>query len=93
MELKGTVLVISERYDRGKLTLRDLVIQTSEKYPQTIKIDFLGNNCDLLDSISLLQEVSVSINIKGREWQDPRTQETKYFNSIQGWKIEKILDL
>jgi Domain of unknown function (DUF3127) len=90
MELKGTALVISERYDRGQLTLRDLVIQTQEKYPQTIKIDFLGNNCDLLDKISLLDEISVSINIKGREWMDPKTNVTKYFNSIQGWKIEKI---
>ena len=31
----------------------------------------------------------MSINIRGREWVSPQG-ETKYFNSIQGWRIEKL---
>ena len=31
--------------------------------------------------------MSVGINLKGREWTSPQG-EVKYFNSIQGWRIE-----
>ena len=35
------------------------------------------------------QAVKVSINLRGREWVNPQG-ETKYFNSIQGWRIENL---
>lgn len=90
MEITGTAISIGERYNRGNLTLRDLILETSEKYPQKIKIDFLANNCDLLDNVRTLEELKIFINLKGREWEDPATGKKKYFNSIQGWKIEKV---
>ena len=33
------------------------------------------------------KQVKISINLRGREWVNPQG-ETKYFNSIQGWRIE-----
>jgi hypothetical protein len=33
--------------------------------------------------------VKISINIRGREWTNPQG-EVKYFNSIQGWRIESL---
>jgi len=33
--------------------------------------------------------VKISINLRGREWVNPQG-ETKYFNSIQGWRIENL---
>ena len=35
------------------------------------------------------ENVKVAINLKGREWQSPQG-ETKYFNDIQGWRIERV---
>ena len=35
------------------------------------------------------EAVKVSINLRGREWVNPQG-ETKYFNDIQGWRIEKM---
>ena len=35
------------------------------------------------------QNVKVYINIRGREWTSPQG-EIKYFNTIEGWKIEMI---
>ena len=37
------------------------------------------------------QNVNIGINLRGREWVNPQG-ETKYFNSIQGWRIEVIQD-
>ena len=68
---------------------RDLVIITEEQYPQTIIIQFTQQRCDLLDSLQVGQFVKVYINIRGREWRSPYG-EIKYFNTIEGWKIEVI---
>jgi hypothetical protein len=68
---------------------RDLVIITEEQYPQTIIIQFTQQRCDLLDSLQVGQIVKVYINIRGREWTNPQG-ETKYFNTIEGWKIEFV---
>jgi len=68
---------------------RDLVIVTEENYPQTIIIQFTQQRCDLLNNLQVGQNVKVYINIRGREWTNPQG-ETKYFNTIEGWKIEVI---
>lgn len=66
---------------------RELVVTTEEQYPQHILIEFAQDKCDLLNNLQVGQQVSVSINLRGREWVNPQG-ETKYFNSIQGWKID-----
>jgi hypothetical protein len=33
--------------------------------------------------------VKIAINLRGREWINPEG-EAKYFNSIQGWRIENV---
>ena len=35
------------------------------------------------------EAVKIGINLRGREWVNPQG-ETKYFNSVQGWRIEGI---
>jgi len=66
---------------------RELVVTTQEQYPQMIMIEFAQDKCDLLNNLQEGQQVSVSINLRGREWINPQG-EAKYFNSIQGWKID-----
>ena len=43
----------------------------------------------MLDKFKVGQPVKVSINLRGREWTSPQG-EVKYFNSIQGWRIETL---
>ncbi|PKP14957.1 MAG: hypothetical protein CVU07_12235, partial [Bacteroidetes bacterium HGW-Bacteroidetes-23] len=54
-----------------------------------IIMEFTQDKCDLLNSYKVGEGVKVSINIRGREWVSPQG-ETKYFNSIQGWRIERL---
>ena len=68
---------------------RVVVVSTNEQYVQHILIEFNQEKCDVLNSYNVGDEVEVSINIKGKEWTNPQG-ETKYFNSIQGWKINKV---
>ena len=68
---------------------REAVVTTNEQYPQQILIKFQQDKCDVLNGYNVGEEVEVSINLRGREWVNPQG-ETKYFNSIQGWKINKV---
>ena len=91
MEIQGRIKQIfpSQLIGQNGFEKRDLVITTEEQYPQTIIIQFTQQRCDLLDSLQVGQNVKVYINIRGREWTNPQG-ETKYFNTIEGWKIEVI---
>ncbi|MEB3039176.1 DUF3127 domain-containing protein [Capnocytophaga gingivalis] len=91
MEIQGRIKQIfpSQIIGQNGFEKRDLVITTEEQYPQTIIIQFTQQRCDLLDSLQVGQNVKVYINIRGREWTNPQG-ETKYFNTIEGWKIEVV---
>jgi len=90
MEFSGKVKSISaEQQVSASFKKRELVVTTDEQYPQSILVEFVQDKCDLLNDISIGQDVKVHINLGGREWVNPQG-ETKYFNSIKGWKIEKI---
>ncbi len=89
MELTGTVKKILEKqtFNSG-FTKQELILQTNEQYPQTIAVEFVQDRIDLLNDIQPGDNVKISINIRGREWVNPEGV-TKYFNSINGWRIEK----
>lgn len=91
MEIIGKVKLINETQTFGSngFRKRDLVVTTDEQYPQMILIEFIQDKCDALNSYKVGQDVKVSINIRGREWINPEG-EAKYFNSIQGWRIESL---
>lgn len=89
MEVSGNIKVINpEQQVSPTFKKRELVVTTEETYPQHIMIEFTQDKCDLLNSYAIGDAVKVSINLRGREWQSPQG-ETKYFNSVQGWRIEK----
>jgi len=52
-------------------------------------VEFVQDKTDLLNNYQVGQQVKVNINLRGREWTNPQG-EVKYFNSIQGWRIEAL---
>ncbi|HEY9885926.1 MAG TPA: DUF3127 domain-containing protein, partial [Vampirovibrionales bacterium] len=91
MEIIGKILKIgnTETFGSKGFKKRELVIVTDETYPQTILIEFVQDKTELLDTIKINQVVKVDFDLRGREWTNPQG-ETKYFNSVQGWKLEKV---
>lgn len=90
MEISGKVKVIgAEQQVSPTFKKRELVVTTDEQYSSDILIEFVQDKTDLLNSIAVGENVKVSINISGKEWVNPQG-ETKYFNSIKGWRIEKL---
>lgn len=90
MEVTGKIKVVNpEQQISATFKKRELVVTTDEQYPQHILIEFTQDKCDLLNNYNIGEPVKVSINLRGREWVNPQG-ETRYFNSIQGWRIEKL---
>tara|TARA_R110000764_G_scaffold179285_2_gene265363 strand:+ start:471 stop:746 length:276 start_codon:yes stop_codon:yes gene_type:complete len=91
MELLGIIKVLGSTQEFGAkgFKKRELVLTTTEDYPQMLMVEFTQDKCDLLNNYAVGQNVKVSINLRGREWINPQG-EAKYFNSFQGWKIDNL---
>lgn len=88
MEVIGKIkLIESVKQVTDKFKNRKIVVTTDEQYPQHILIEFAQDKCSLVDNYTVGQDVKVSINLRGREWTNQQG-EVKYFNSVQGWRIE-----
>lgn len=89
MEISGAIKLIKPTTSHGanNFRKREMVLNTNEQYPQNLLIEFTQDKCDLLNNFQAGQQVTVSINLRGNEWVSPQG-ETKYFNTLQGWKIQ-----
>jgi hypothetical protein len=86
-KINGTVHVINETFVMSeKFKKRELVIQTEDKFPQFVTIQFVNDKCDLLSNLRIGDFVSINYNLRGREW--TKDNVTKYFNTVEGWSIE-----
>ena len=89
MEINGIVKkIFEEKSFSSGFSKRDLVITTQEQYPQHLLIEFLQDKKGLVASLNEGDNVTVSINLRGREWTSPDGV-VKYFNSITGWRVQK----
>ena len=91
MEVSGKIKWIDETktYGSNGFRKREVVVTTEEQYPQHILVEFVQDKCDLLNNYQVGQNIKIGINLRGREWVNPQG-ETKYFNSVQGWRIEAL---
>lgn len=83
-ELTGKVKLIQEPQTFASgFTKREVVVTVEDgKFPQEINLEFLQDKVSLLDNLTEGQEIKVSFDIRGREYNG------RYFNNLVGWKIE-----
>jgi hypothetical protein len=82
-ELSGKIKLIQDpkTFDSG-FTKREMVVIVEDgKYPQEINLEFVQDKVALLENLQPGQEVTVSFDIRGREYNG------RYFNNLQGWKV------
>jgi len=62
---------------------REFVVTTShDKYPQDLKFEVVKDKCPALDPFDLGQEVQISFDIRGNEYNG------KYYVNLACWKIQ-----
>ncbi len=83
LKIEGKIKVIMDTqiFDSG-FSKREFVITTNDQYPQEIKFEFLKDKCELLDVKNVGDNVSVSFNVRGNEYNG------KYYVNLQAWRIE-----
>lgn len=91
MQIKGKIKLIEDvQQVSDSFKKREFVVITEDQYPQHILIQCTQDRCGLLDSVKVGDDVEVSINIRGREWLNPKDNTVRHFNSIEAWKIEPV---
>lgn len=82
--LKGAVKLINEvKVISDKFSVREFVVTTPDaKYPQDIIFQTTNDKTAILDSIGVGQEVEVSYNLRGREFNG------RYYNTLDAWKVQ-----
>jgi len=69
--------------------VQEIHVATEEQYSQTLAIQFVQDKTELLNNFKEGDKVNIEINLRGREVLK-EGQEPAVYNSINGWKIEKI---
>lgn len=79
MEILGKIKAISPKETiNDKLTKQTLLVETLDKYPQVLPIDFYN---DKIPAVNQGDNVKVSINLRSREYKG------KHYVSLNGWKV------
>jgi hypothetical protein len=87
IKTKGETVAVSEKFKK-----REFVATVEGSYPQDILFQLSQDKCSLLDNFQVGEEIEIEYNLRGREWTNPQG-ETKYFNTLEVWKIGRVEDL
>lgn len=88
LQVTGTLHHIGETKDVGKAkpylkrTFALTDPDAKEDWPNWFVFEIGGTNVDKIDSHKVGDVVTVSFNLKGRQWQD------KWFANVEAWRIE-----
>ena len=82
-ELTGKIKLIQEEQTFASgFNKREMVVTVDDgRYPQEINLEFVKDKISLLEGLQPGQEVTVTFDIRGREYNG------RYFNNLQGWKV------
>ena len=89
-QLTGKIKVlgnIEQKSDTFKVRKFVVTIDADSQYPQHIELQAANDKCDALNTFTVGSEVTVSFNLRGREWANNQN-EVKYFTTLDAWRIE-----
>ena len=81
--IKGAIKLINEvKVISDKFSVREFVITTPDpKYPQDIIFQLTNDKMDIINPYGVGQEVEVSFNLRGREFNG------RYYNTLDAWRV------
>lgn len=76
---------VTQRFKKREFVL---ALDAASRYPQFVLFQLTGDRCEALDDFAAGDDVTVEFSLRGREWKSPKG-ETRYFNSLEVWTIER----
>lgn len=93
-EIQGQIHSIGDttEYGNNGFTKREFVIKLTGEgensaYPNHVALELIKDNCSLMDSYRIGDEIKAHFNLNGRLWSGNGKPE-KCFTSLQAWRVE-----
>lgn len=92
LSFKGTIKLVFDTVQvSDRFKKREFVItETGSPYPQEVIFQLSQEKVDLVNDFRIGEEVEVNFNLRGRAWTNPKDGVTRYFNSLEAWKIARV---
>ena len=92
LSFKGTIKLVFDTVQvSDRFKKREFVItETGSPYPQEVIFQLSQEKVDLINDYKIGEEVEVNFNLRGRAWTNPKDGVTRYFNSLEAWKIARV---
>lgn len=92
LSFKGNIKLIYDTVQvSDRFKKREFVItETNSPYPQEVIFQLSQEKVDLINEYKVGEEVEVNFNLRGRAWTNPKDGVTRYFNSLEAWKIARV---
>lgn len=81
----GPIVDVSDSFRKQEFVLKD----ESAQYPDTVQFQCTQKRVDLLANYKVGSLVTVSFNLRGRQWTSPQN-EVKTFNTLDVWRIAAL---
>jgi len=85
--VKDDVQQISDRFKKREFVI-EVENERNSDWNDFIKFQLTQDRCDLLETVSLYENIKVSFNIRGRKWE--KDGKINYFSNLEAWRIEKM---
>ncbi|MDE5418762.1 DUF3127 domain-containing protein [Ancylomarina sp. DW003] len=92
-EINGKVILkedtqqINDRFKKREFVI-EVENERNSDWNDFIKFQLTQDRCDLLETVSVNENIKVSFNIRGRKWE--KDGKTNYFSNLEAWRIEKM---
>ncbi len=89
----GKVHLVEETKFYGQKGFRKRLVvveQDNGRFVNHIPIEFVGDACDVVDGLSVGDEVEITYRLSGRKWQRDPQSEVKYFLTAEGMSYKKL---
>lgn len=92
-EINGKVILkedtqqVSDRFKKREFVI-EVENERNSDWNDFIKFQLTQDRCDLLETVSVNENIKVSFNIKGRKWE--KDGKVNYFSNLEAWRIEKM---
>jgi single-strand DNA-binding protein len=79
---------VSDKFQKREFVLETIFQGKFGDDIDHLKMQVKQERCGMLDNLKLGDEVTVNIDITGRMWVNPETNEEVFFTTLEIWKIE-----
>ena len=89
-QLTGKIKQVNEvKQVSETFKVREFVVTIDDggKYPQHVQLQVTNDKCDVLNTFAPGSEVTVSFNLRGREWTG-KDGVVKFFNTLDAWRVD-----